>query len=136
MRDSGSKRGKPRANRRATRLLRPSLLHSKHKVLIMWLLSLVCLAAVWKVCESVDGGMLFPQESLSREVKELSGLWAFRADFSLNRNQGFDQLWFKRPLAEVQKTLTHSTDMCLYHPVQCSGQYSQNIVSRFTYHMQ
>ncbi|KAK3508659.1 hypothetical protein QTP70_003106 [Hemibagrus guttatus] len=44
--------------------------------------------------------MLFPQESLSREVKELNGLWTFRADLSPNRNQGFDQFWFKRPLAE------------------------------------
>lgn len=75
----------------------------------MWLVSFVCLAAVWNLCESVDGGMLFPQESPSREVKELNGLWTFRADFSLNRNQGFDQFWFKRPLAEVHKTLTHNT---------------------------
>ncbi|KAF4073025.1 hypothetical protein AMELA_G00254150 [Ameiurus melas] len=66
----------------------------------MWLVNLVCFAAVWNLCESVDGGMLFPQESLSREVKELSGLWTFRADFSPNRNQGFDQFWFKRPLSE------------------------------------
>ncbi|KAF7688643.1 beta-glucuronidase [Silurus meridionalis] len=66
----------------------------------MWLLNVVCLAAVWKLGESVDGGMLFPQESLSREVKEINGLWSFRADFSPNRNQGFDQFWFKRPLAE------------------------------------
>ncbi|XP_017315127.1 beta-glucuronidase [Ictalurus punctatus] len=66
----------------------------------MWLVNLVCFAAVWNLCESVDGGMLFPQESLSREVKELNGLWTFRADFSSNRNQGFDQFWFKRPLSE------------------------------------
>ncbi|MCJ8748570.1 hypothetical protein PDJAM_G00166330 [Pangasius djambal] len=67
----------------------------------MWLVNLVCLAAVWRLCESVEGGMLFPQESLSREVKELNGLWTFRADFSPNRNQGFDQMWFKQPLAET-----------------------------------
>ncbi|KAB5522439.1 hypothetical protein PHYPO_G00159550 [Pangasianodon hypophthalmus] len=67
----------------------------------MWLVNCVCLAAVWRLCESVDRGMLFPQESLSREVKELNGLWTFRADFSPNRNQGFDQMWFKRPLAET-----------------------------------
>lgn len=74
-------------------------------MLTMWLVNLVCFAAVWNLCESVDGGMLFPQESLSREVKELNGLWTFRADFSSNRNQGFDQFWFKRPLSEVHKTL-------------------------------
>lgn len=67
----------------------------------MWLVNFVCLAAVWKWCESVDSGMLFPRESLSREVKELNGLWTFRADLSPNRNQGFEQFWFKRPLAEV-----------------------------------
>ncbi|XP_060769439.1 beta-glucuronidase [Neoarius graeffei] len=62
--------------------------------------NIVSLVALWMFCESVDGGTLFPQESVSREVKELNGLWTFRADFSPNRNQGFEQFWFKRPLAE------------------------------------
>ncbi|GAA6070403.1 beta-glucuronidase isoform X1, partial [Tachysurus ichikawai] len=66
----------------------------------MWLVRLVCVAAVGTLCVSADGGILFPQESLSRELKELNGLWTFRADFSPNRNQGFDQFWFKRPLSE------------------------------------
>ncbi|XP_061596101.1 beta-glucuronidase [Cololabis saira] len=46
-------------------------------------------------------GMLFPRESASREVKRLDGLWVFRADRSPNRNQGFDQAWYKSRLAET-----------------------------------
>lgn len=49
----------------------------------------------------LDTGMLFPRESSSRELKELNGLWAFRADRSPNRNQGFESAWYKSRLAEV-----------------------------------
>ncbi|XP_047235654.1 beta-glucuronidase [Girardinichthys multiradiatus] len=48
-----------------------------------------------------DTGMLFPRESSSREVKELNGLWVFRADRSPNRNQGFERAWYKSRLAET-----------------------------------
>lgn len=47
-------------------------------------------------------GMLFPRESSSRELKELNGLWQFRADRSPSRNQGFQEAWYKRPLVEVR----------------------------------
>uniref|UniRef100_A0A3B5M8J0 Beta-glucuronidase n=1 Tax=Xiphophorus couchianus TaxID=32473 RepID=A0A3B5M8J0_9TELE len=49
----------------------------------------------------LDTGMLFPRESSSRERKELNGLWAFRADGSPNRNQGFESAWYKSRLAET-----------------------------------
>lgn len=45
--------------------------------------------------------MLYPRESSSRELKELNGLWAFRADRSPNRNQGFERAWYKSRLAET-----------------------------------
>ncbi|XP_056603165.1 beta-glucuronidase [Triplophysa dalaica] len=54
------------------------------------------LAAVCGVCQS-----LFPRESSSREVKDVSGLWSFRADLSPDRNRGFEHEWFKSPLAET-----------------------------------
>lgn len=44
---------------------------------------------------------LFPWESPSREVKDVSGIWSFRADLSPDRNRGFEQEWFKSPLAET-----------------------------------
>jgi beta-glucuronidase len=34
-------------------------------------------------------------------VKELNGLWNFRADFSDGRNQGFCEKWFSKPLEET-----------------------------------
>lgn len=66
------------------------------------LLRALCLLAA--VCP-LRAGMLFPRESSSREVKELGGLWGFRADKSPDRNQGFERAWYKRRLAEVSGTV-------------------------------
>ncbi|KAM9728077.1 beta-glucuronidase [Menidia menidia] len=62
---------------------------------VLWLLS------VFDVALLLDSGMLYPRESSSREVKELNGLWVFRADKSSNRNQGFERAWYKSRLAET-----------------------------------
>lgn len=62
---------------------------------------MVCLLAVLNAACPLDTGMLFPRESSSREVKELNGLWSFRADASTNRNQGFEKGWYKSRLEEV-----------------------------------
>uniref|UniRef100_A0A673GVQ6 Beta-glucuronidase n=1 Tax=Sinocyclocheilus rhinocerous TaxID=307959 RepID=A0A673GVQ6_9TELE len=61
----------------------------------------VFLAALCSVCQALQGGMLFPTESPSREVKDVSGLWSFRADLSPERSRGFEQQWYKSPLAET-----------------------------------
>ena len=47
-------------------------------------------------------GMLFPKDSERREVKDLSGIWDFRADMSDNRNGGFENMWFAKPLWQVK----------------------------------
>uniref|UniRef100_A0A8C2Z1L2 Beta-glucuronidase n=1 Tax=Cyclopterus lumpus TaxID=8103 RepID=A0A8C2Z1L2_CYCLU len=62
---------------------------------------LSCLFAVFEAACLLDTGMLFPRESSSREVKELNGVWNFRADRSPNRNRGFERAWYKRRLAET-----------------------------------
>ena len=46
-------------------------------------------------------GMLFPKDTERREVKDLSGMWDFRADMSDNRNGGFENMWFAKPLWQV-----------------------------------
>lgn len=69
----------------------------------------LCLLAVLDAGCLLDTGMLFPRESSSREVKELNGLWTFRADMSPNRNQGFDRAWYKSRLAEVNRTVASSS---------------------------
>lgn len=46
-------------------------------------------------------GMLFPRESESRQIKDLSGLWSFRADQSQNRNAGFEEKWYEQELSKV-----------------------------------
>lgn len=65
------------------------------------MIRVLCLLAALDSGWMLDTGMLFPRESSSREVKELNGLWAFRADMSPNRNQGFERAWYKSRLAEV-----------------------------------
>ncbi|XP_077167880.1 beta-glucuronidase [Paroedura picta] len=52
------------------------------------------------VALALDGGMLFPRESPSRELKELGGLWSFRADWSEQRDAGFVQQWYRQPLRQ------------------------------------
>uniref|UniRef100_A0A8C6SAE6 Beta-glucuronidase n=1 Tax=Neogobius melanostomus TaxID=47308 RepID=A0A8C6SAE6_9GOBI len=50
-------------------------------------------------------GHAVPRESSSREVKELNGLWSFRADRSPTRNEGFDLAWYKGPLTSTGPVL-------------------------------
>jgi beta-glucuronidase len=45
--------------------------------------------------------LLYPRESPHREVKELNGLWHFRADYSAEGDEGFQQKWFTQPLSKV-----------------------------------
>ncbi|XP_056140398.1 beta-glucuronidase [Lampris incognitus] len=61
------------------------------------LLGLSLLLALWET----GYPLLFPRESSSREVKELNGLWSFRADSSPDRNRGFEQAWYRSRLAET-----------------------------------
>ncbi|KAG9339764.1 hypothetical protein JZ751_022430 [Albula glossodonta] len=65
------------------------------------LANLLCIFEIWNFCWALDGGMLYPRESQTREIKELNGLWSFRADFSRSRNLGFEKAWFKSPLAQT-----------------------------------
>ena len=46
-------------------------------------------------------GFLFPKDSPTRLVKSLDGVWHFRADFSENRNAGFDEKWWENPLSST-----------------------------------
>ncbi|XP_007429739.1 beta-glucuronidase [Python bivittatus] len=60
-----------------------------------------CLVLGWCPAGALDGGMLYPRESSSRELKDLSGLWSFRADWSEQRDAGFVEQWYKRPLQQT-----------------------------------
>uniref|UniRef100_A0A2K6ASL6 Uncharacterized protein n=1 Tax=Macaca nemestrina TaxID=9545 RepID=A0A2K6ASL6_MACNE len=60
---------------------------------------------LWGCALALQGGMLYPRESPSRQRKELDGLWSFRADFSHNRRRGFEEQWYRRPLRESGPTL-------------------------------
>ncbi|XP_030078237.1 beta-glucuronidase isoform X2 [Microcaecilia unicolor] len=66
---------------------------------VLWALS--CLLLCCAPTQAVQGGMLYPRETPTRERKELNGIWSFRADASACRNEGFQKQWYKRPLRET-----------------------------------
>ena len=62
----------------------------------------VCLFTLLLTSQAaIEGGMLHPKESESREIKELNGLWNFRADKSDTRNAGFTEKWYTQKLSQV-----------------------------------
>ncbi|XP_058020477.1 beta-glucuronidase isoform X4 [Ahaetulla prasina] len=65
------------------------------------LLCACCVLLGWRPAGALDSGMLYPRESSSRELKDLSGLWSFRADWSEQRNAGFVEQWYSRPLRQT-----------------------------------
>ena len=65
--------------------------------------------------ESSLPGMLYPRESESREVKDLSGIWNFRADTSRDRHAGFEEKWFSKPLSQVRTCRTHIEKILMLH---------------------
>jgi len=42
--------------------------------------------------------MLYPRESETREIKDLSGVWKFKVD---KDNEGYEKRWFKKPLEDT-----------------------------------
>jgi hypothetical protein len=61
---------------------------------------LVNLAQVW------GAGMLTPQESETRSIQELNGMWDFRADASFGRNNSMKDQWYLRKLDQVSGHMT------------------------------
>ncbi|XP_046568839.1 beta-glucuronidase-like isoform X2 [Haliotis rubra] len=61
----------------------------------------VCVVVFLCVTGVVGVGMLYPRDSESREVRNLDGMWNFRADMSPTRNAGLKAAWFKQPLAKT-----------------------------------
>ncbi|KAM9117793.1 beta-glucuronidase [Pangshura tecta] len=60
----------------------------------------LCLLLLCCQALALGRGMLYPRESASRELKELNGIWSFRADFSPQRNKGFVEQWYRKPLRQ------------------------------------
>lgn len=57
---------------------------------------------------SLGNGMLYPRDSESRESKFLDGMWNFKADTSVRRSEGFEQMWYNGPLHQVRAILTYT----------------------------
>ena len=70
-----------------------------------WRLFLVLLAGFCSFCAAIQGGMLKPKESESRQIQEMNGMWNFRADMSPSRDEGMTKEWFLKPLSEVSEEL-------------------------------
>ena len=76
-------------------------------------------------------GLLYPKESVSREVKELNGLWHFRADYSPSRNAGFVEQWYKQPLSKVRRYTRRGRLLCCMYKYcdNCTWHDAQGAVS-------
>lgn len=57
---------------------------------------------VWVALGVAGVHSLYPRESPSREVKELDGLWHFRADYSASGNEGIEEKLYEKPLSKVR----------------------------------
>lgn len=66
--------------------------------------SAIAVVVLLSVPNVLSAGMLFPRESESRQITDLSGMWNFRADMSVSRNEGFENKWYSKPLLEVNIT--------------------------------
>ncbi|CAG7830199.1 unnamed protein product [Allacma fusca] len=51
-----------------------------------------------------SGGILYPQDSESREVKSLDGIWNFRVAPRHQPELGFQQAWYSQPLKQTGET--------------------------------
>ena len=70
-------------------------------------LTFVVIAALSTALFGACDALLYAKESSSREVKELNGLWHFRADYSPGRDAGFTEEWYKEPLPKVRQLLAY-----------------------------
>ncbi|XP_078451393.1 beta-glucuronidase [Lampetra planeri] len=73
--------------------------------LTLFLVRLAGLAAGMTAETGPGSGVLYPRESRSRELKELGGFWAFRADDSPGRDEGFTRGWAEKGLVETGPVL-------------------------------
>ncbi|ODN06255.1 Beta-glucuronidase [Orchesella cincta] len=64
---------------------------------------LVFIALKWCTFEVECGGILYPQESETREVKSLDGIWQFLADDAGTEGRGFGEKWHLKQLNDVGK---------------------------------
>jgi hypothetical protein len=62
---------------------------------------LVLLVAHETACRTNTGGILYPQESESRDVRSLDGIWNFRLSPETDPLTGFRDRWFQKDLSQV-----------------------------------
>ncbi|KAK7087445.1 beta-glucuronidase-like [Littorina saxatilis] len=60
-----------------------------------------CLVLSSLVLSALCNGILYPRDSESRMIKNLDGMWNFRADDSSDRNQSFHDKWWTNPLSDT-----------------------------------
>jgi hypothetical protein len=62
---------------------------------------LVLLMAHETASRTNAGGILYPQESESRDVRSLDGIWNFRLSPETDPLTGFRERWFQKDLSQV-----------------------------------
>lgn len=64
-------------------------------------LGLVLLMVHEAVSRTNTGGILYPQESESRDLRSLDGIWNFRLSPETDPLTGFRERWFQKDLSQV-----------------------------------
>jgi hypothetical protein len=58
------------------------------------------------VSRTNTGGILYPQESESRDVRSLDGIWNFRISPETDPLTGFRERWFQKDLSQVSPLIS------------------------------
>jgi hypothetical protein len=93
----------------------------------LWLLvGLVLLMVYGAVSRTNTGGILYPQESESRDVRSLDGIWNFRLSPETDPLTGFRERWFQKDLSQVCLPIGNGEDgvSAVVEAAQCTQHYN------------
>lgn len=71
-------------------------------------MSLITFFAIGMLCHqiaTIDGGILYPRDSESREVRSLDGIWNFKLSPSKNSAKGYKEKWYEKDLRDIGSTI-------------------------------
>ena len=82
----------------------------KLNILLFGILYKLMMLASGRLDNISSGGILYPRESETREVKSLDGMWNFRLSED-DPLQGFKEKWFTQDLVKVSNIENQSIDL-------------------------
>lgn len=74
-------------------------------LLTIMILTLFALGLLCQQITTIEGGILYPKDSESREVQKLDGIWNFRLTPFKDSSKGYKEKWYKKDLRDVGATI-------------------------------